>query len=701
MDRSKNRYQKAPNKLRTWIRRTIFGGMLVFFMGFCLVLGTGLGLLYGFHDELPSLAPLEGYTSEEWNLPTKVYSRDGKLLAQFYEEKRELVPYEELPKVLTTSIVSVEDARFYHHNGVDFQGIVRAAIKNVMAGRIVEGGSTITQQLAKKLFFSSRQTFRRKIKEALLALKIERNYTKKEILERYLNKIYLGAGAYGVEAASQVYFGKSVRKLNIAEAALLAGLPKAPSANSPLKNPKQARERHRTILNLLETRNVIPEGSAQKIHRKFWKQYERKRHEFSRKKTNKQRGGTYFVEHVRKKLLNKYGADVVYQGGLDVRTTVDLDKQKMLQKKLYNYLLQYNIEQENLSDTADTIPRNNDVELVEGAVFLKNPQSGEVLAMVGGHEWHLDNQLNRATQAHRQPGSAFKPILYTAALDRGFTIGKRLQDRPLVFQTPQGNWVPKNYSKTYHGRVTLRTALINSLNVATVNLMEKIGPPTMIKYARKLGIQSPLTPHMSMALGGLGHGVNLKELVNVYSTFANKGIRTDAVFIREIRDREGNLLQRNFPFKREVISPQVSYLITYLLQHVVEEGTGEWYVGRHFERPIAGKTGTTNEFRDAWFMGYTPRYVMGSWFGYDESNKTLGEGMTGGRVAGRFWKRAAKEIFKGKRERTFAVPSGINFINIDPKTGYLATPQCPNTTRAPFRTGREPTKRCPVHTSPD
>ncbi len=694
MDRSRNYYQR-PRSL-PWPRKLLIVSVITVFFIFCVGIGASSGIIVAFWNNLPSLAPLENYTSPKWALPTKIYSRDGQLIASLYEERREIIDINKLPPELIQAVIAIEDSRFYRHNGIDFIGIARATLQNVMAGRIVEGGSTLTQQLAKVLFLSPRQTFRRKIKEALLALEIERNYTKKEILERYFNKIYFGEGAYGVETAAQIYFGKSAKNLTTAQSALLAALPKAPGYYSPIDHPKRAKKRHLLVLELMKRRGLIPEINVDELHQHFWKQFNRKQHEREKEHRRKIKRASYFVEHVRGQLLNRYGADVVYQGGLRVKTTVDLDYQKHLQKKLYDYLLEFNKEKGNLADTATSIPDKNTAPFVEGAVSVKDPTTGEILALVGGHEWNVNNQFNRAVQSQRQPGSAFKPILYTAAIDQGHSVSTTLQDRPLVFNTPQGQWTPQNYSNKFHGRVTLRTALVKSLNVATVDLMQKIGPQTFIEYARKLGIESQLTPHMSLALGGLGQGVTLTEMVNMYSVFANNGIRTNSIYIREIRDRQGNLLERNSPFKREVIPRQTAFLVTSLLQDVVEQGTGQT-VGDHYKRPLAGKTGTTNRYRDAWFIGFTPEIVIGSWFGYDESNRSLGHGMTGGVVAGRFWRDAAAKILEKRPPKTFSVPPGITYETIDPSTGYLSTPQCPASLRAPFRIGKEPTKECPIH----
>lgn len=696
MDQQQNSYRRPSSG--SWLRRGLAVAAISLFLVFCTVVGATTGVIVAFQSDLPSLASLEDYTSSEWSLPTKIYSRDGKLISSLYEERREIVNVNELPPELIQAVIAIEDSRFFEHNGIDFTGITRAAIKNVLAGRIVEGGSTLTQQLAKVLFLSPRQTFRRKIKEALLALKIERNYTKKEILGRYFNKIYFGEGAYGVETAAQIYFGKSAKNLNTSESALLAALPKAPSYYSPIDHPQRARRRHQVVLNLMERGGMIEEGRADVLHESFWEDYGQSLHDREQQRQRNIREAPYFAEHVKRELLDRYGANVVYRGGLTVRTTVDLEYQKHLQDELYQYLLEFNKEHGNLPDTATEIPSDYENALVEGAVYLKDPQTGEVLSLIGGHEWNVDNQLNRAIQSHRQPGSAFKPILYTAALENGYTVGSRLQDRPLVFNTPQGQWTPKNYNEQFNGRVTLRTSLVNSLNVATVDLMQKIGTKTFIDYARKLGVTSNLTQHMSLALGGVGQGVTLEEMVGVYSVFANEGVRTDPVYIREVRDREGNLLERNFPFQREVINRRTNFLLTSLLQDVVSEGTGR-VVGNAYERPIAGKTGTTNEYRDAWFIGYTPNVVMGTWFGYDRNVRSIGDRMSGGRVAGRFWRNAAEKILSDNPPKTFPVPPGITYERIDPTTGYLSTPQCPTSKREPFRTGTEPNRRCPIHTS--
>ncbi len=693
MDYNHNRIYRRNKKL---FQSVIFWGVLSLFSLFCLFLGSGLGLIISFHGDLPSLAPLEDYNSEEWNLPTKIYDRKGTVIATFYEEKRELVDISELPPELIEAVIAIEDNRFFQHQGIDFQGIARAAIKNIAAGRIVEGGSTITQQLAKVLFLNPRQTFKRKMREALLALKIERTYTKKEILERYFNKIYFGAGAYGVEAASQVYFGKSARDINTVEAAMLAGLPQAPSLYSPLRNPELTKNRHRTVLNMMAKQGFIQKENINKMHREFWKKFESRQHKKLEQQKTDVRAAGYFVENIRTKLIKKYGRDMLYRGGLEVHTTLNMDYQKLLEEKMYDYLLKFNIKQGNLPDTAEEIPRQPEEELVEGAAILRHPQNGDILAVVGGHRWHTGNQFNRATQSRRQPGSAFKPVLYAAALDNGYTPASKIQDRPLYFNTPQGRWVPSNYSRRYYGEVTLREALIHSLNVASVALMNELGTKKVIRYAKKLGINTPLTEHMSLALGGLKHGMNLEELTRVYSVFANQGILTSSIYIKEVRDREGNLLERNFPFRREVISPQIAYLITSLLEGVVEEGTGR-RVGRAVKRLIAGKTGTTNQYRDAWFIGYTPRLVFGSWFGYDINNRSLGHGMSGGVVAGDFWHETLNSIFKDIPRRNFSVPEGITYTNIDLETGYLATPRCPKTKRIPFLTGTEPTERCPKH----
>ncbi|MGM0380962.1 MAG: penicillin-binding protein 1A [bacterium] len=688
----KNKYLKQKNTLQNFL----FWSILLFFIGFNILLGSGIGLLLAFQDDLPSLAPLEDYTSEEWTLPTKVYSRSGEEIASFHKEQRQLVKISELPPELIKALIAVEDNRFFQHNGIDFWGIARAFVQNIKAGRIVEGGSTITQQLAKVLFLTPRQTFKRKLKEALMSVQIERTYTKREILERYFNKIYFGAGAYGVEAAARVYFDKSAKNINIAEAALLVGLPRAPSSYSPLRNPDRARQRHRIVLSMMAQRGIISQQKARKLHKEFWSEFDRTHYDQEDTKEENIKKAPYFVEHIRRQLLDRYGSEMVYRGGLQVHTTVDMNYQKILEDYMYDYLLELNIEQDNLPDTATKFSENNDSSIIEGSAVIRDPKNGQIMALVGGHRWDGKNQLNRAVQAQRQPGSAFKPVLYAAALENGYTPTSKLQDRPLIYNTPQGQWTPRNYSQRFHGEVTIREALLDSLNVATVYLLEQVGTRELLEMARKLGIDQSLGSHMSIALGGLNRGLSVVELSDVYTVFANQGMLNDPIYIREVRDREGNLLERNFPHNREVLNPQIAYIMTHLLQGVVDEGTGQ-RLGREFDIPLAGKTGTSNRYRDAWFMGFTPDLVFGSWFGYDSSNQSLGQHMSGGVVAGEFWRQAGQEIFANHSYETFSVPEGINFLNICTDSGYLATNECSNTRQIPFVSGTEPTRSCPQH----
>lgn len=672
----------------------LFVCTLVLFSLFCVLVGSGTGLALGFYGKLPTLAPLEDYRGRSWSLPTRVYSRNGSLIASFSEEQRHLVGIRELPSSLIRATLAVEDRRFFQHSGIDFQGILRAAVENLRAGRIVEGGSTITQQLAKVLFLNPRRTFRRKFKEALLALRIERRYTKRQILERYFNKIYFGAGAYGVGAASRVYFDKPVRRLTLAESALLAGLPRAPSYYSPFNHPEVAKDRHRLVLEVMVRENLIAKSRARRSFHRFWEEFEHRTVGFQQRHDPPGDSGqpSYFVDHVRRRLIDSFGSKRVYRGGMEVYTTVDRRLQNQLSNRISTYLLKLNKNQGNLADTATRIPPGTDRRLIEGAMLLRTV-GGEVRAVVGGHRWYSGNPLNRALQSRRQPGSAFKPVLYALALRQGYTPSTPLQDRPLVFQTSRGRWIPNNYGREYHGRVTLRTALIHSYNVATVDLMRKIGPGSLVDFARELGITSPLNPHLSLALGGLRYGVTLKEMIDAYAVFANRGIRTGSIFIRRVRGRRGNVLLTNVPRRRRVLTPQTAYVMTDLLKSVVETGTGR-SVGRRFSRPIAGKTGTTTDYRDAWFIGYTPGFVMGTWFGYDRARRSMGPHMTGSVVAGSFWKRAYRLVVRRHPPRNFAVPRGIDFARVDPETGRLSSPECRGGIRVAFRTGNVPTRRC-------
>ena len=754
----------------------------IFFLFSAILLATGLvagaGAYYYFTRDLPDLTRLHDYHP---NLITRVYARDGQIIGEFYIERRIVVPINKMPEHLIEAMLAAEDSKFFEHEGIDYLGIFRALYKNIRAGRIVQGGSTITQQVAKSFFLSSEKKLSRKIREAIMAYRIEKQLTKEEILHLYLNQIYFGNGAYGVQAASETYFGKDVEDLDLSEAALLAGLPKAPSRYSPYSNPDLARERQEFILTRMLEEGFISLEEAEKALNKPLKLKPKERKTLW--------VGPYFTEHVRRYIEEKYGEDALYKGGLNVYTTLDVDLQKAaneavshglrkhdkrrgyrgpvmtlktiegiesfreeMQRKLekrplsvgkiykgvvtsidrkaktlsvaignyegvieyadMSWARNYNPTQDpeggktvdpinifNIGDVievlvkalpdnaASPIPLKLEQEpLAQAALLAMEPESGYVRAMVGGFDFSK-SQFNRAVQARRQPGSAFKPIIYAAALDKNYTPATIVVDSPLVFEDKNNDmeWKPRNFEEKFHGPTTIREALTKSRNVVTVKVLRDIGVNYAISYARKLGIKSELSRDLSLALGS--SAVSLLEMTVAYSTFANMGWRPEPVFITKITDREGNVLEERRPRSEPVLSPQTAYIMTNLLQGVIENGTG--WRAKALGRPAAGKTGTTNNLNDAWFIGYVPGLVAGAWIGYDDE-KPLGKMETGSRAALPIWLKFMKAATEGTPPENFPMPDGMEFAKIDPETGLLAGPSTKNPVFEVFKVGTAP-----------
>jgi penicillin-binding protein 1A len=523
------------------------------------------------------------------------------------------------------------------------------------------------------LFLSPKKTYTRKIKEILLALEIERRYTKEEILERYLNKIYFGHGVYGVEAASLLYFNKSVRHLILPECVVLASLPKAPNQYSPLINLSATKKRALLVLRRMTQLGYITPEEAVLAKRELisWKP----------KRDTKEKGGgaSYFVEYIRQKLEQTFGSDYVYRGGLKVYTTVDLRMQEAAEMALGEGLRKLNTTSKS--------------QKIEGALIAIDPRNGFIKAMVGGSGFTKTNQINRAIQARRQPGSAFKPFLYVAAIDNGFTPTTTIVDSPVCFRCGGEDWIPQNYDGKYHGQVSLREALERSINVASVKLMSWVKPERVVEYAQRMGIESRLAPNLSLALGT--SEVTPIELTRAYGVFANQGIKTKPMAIRYIEDRVGNIILRNKPCREAVLTPETSFILTYLMQGVVKRGTART-IGRKTSWPIAGKTGTTNKYIDAWFVGFTPTLVATVWIGYDKGRIPIGEKATGGAIAAPIWFDFIKEALE-EPPHPFPVPKGIIFCNIDPTTGCLATRWCPKIIKEAFIKNTEPTSYCTQH----
>ena len=775
--------------MKRFLKFTFGFFLVILFAGACI----GAYFWYMWSSNLPYIGSLKEYRP---SIITEVFSDDGEVIGRFWEENRIVVPLGELPPHLIQAFVAAEDARFFVHEGVDILGIIRAFFKNLAAGKIEQGGSTITQQVTRSLLLkNTERTYRRKAREALLSMQIEKNFSKKRILFLYLNQIYLGQGAYGVEAAARTYFNKPGKDLVLAEAAILAGLPQAPTRYSPVLHFDRARVRQKYVLERMYAEGYITREQLIDALETPLNIQTTTENTFAK--------APYFSEHVRRYLLAKYGRELLYRGGLKVYTTLNLNMHRAAREAVEKGLLEMDkregfrgpvrhltpdealvfkkekIEEftssppevgsvvqglvEEVSDERNEVLvrmgehltllplanmkwarkpdpevayyatdvkkpsqvlKQGDVILVrmlreisepsaatakderpglaweisleqipeaQGAIFSMTPGTGEVKAMVGGRDFSV-SQFDRATQSRRQPGSAFKPLIYAAALDWGMNPGEVIIDAPYISdQTPDEEaWKPKNYKEKFFGPTLFRTALAKSRNVITVKILRKIGVEYAIDYAKRMGIESPLSPDLSLALGS--SGTSLMELTRAYSVFANGGLLVKPIFIKRIVDRSGQVIEENQPEAVEVISKETAYVMTDLLKAVVQEGTG-WRI-KALKRPAAGKTGTTNNLRDAWFIGYTPELVTGVWVGYDDQ-KAMGKGETGSRASSPLWLYYMSHVLKGTPVVDFPVPDGVVFAKIDVNTGLLAGPYSDKTVLQTFKEGTEPTEYSP------
>ena len=640
--RSKNIRGKKGRGWRIWV--------FVLSLIILLLVGAAIAFYLAFIFDLPRLTTLKDYQPY---IVSEVYSDDEVLIGEFFMERRNVVPLSQMPRLLIKAFVAAEDARFFEHRGIDYWRTLGAAFRNIEALDVVQGGSTITQQIAKSFFLTPEKSFTRKVKEAILAQRIERYLTKNEILFLYLNQIYLGEGAYGVAAAAKTYFGKPLQNLTLAECALLAGLPPSPNNLSPLRHPKKARDRQLYVLSRMVDRKQITEAQSRKAQA-----------EEIRLRPKGPKGyneAPYAVEQVRMYVEEKYGKDLLYKGGLKIYTTINSPMQQAAQKAVLK----------GLEDFEAREGKGKSRSQVQGALIALDPQTGYILAMVGGRDF-LASQFNRATQARRQAGSAFKPIVYAAALDKGFTPATIIVDEPFSYIDVPGKdpWEPQNFDREFWGPITLRKALTFSRNVATVKIAQSIGVEYLIHYAKNLGIKSKLEPNLSLALGSAN--LSLLELTSAFGVFAAQGYRADPLLITRILDKDGNILEEVEPSAIEVISSQTSYLITSLMQSVIQEGTGQR--AKALGRPAAGKTGTTNDTRDAWFVGFIPQQlVAGAWIGYD-IEKPLGTHETGAVAALPIWLEFMKEAVVDKPVENFSVPEGIVFVKVDAVTGEPVRP---------------------------
>lgn len=592
---------------------------------------------------------------------SKIVDVEGNTISTLYKQNRVEVPIAKIPKVTQQAFVAVEDARFYSHFGLDPIRIVSAAWTNLKAGKTVQGGSTITQQTVKNLYLSMEKTFSRKLTEAWLAILLESKYSKKQILEMYLNQIYFGQGAYGIEVAAQTYFGKPAEKLDLAESAMLAGLPKAPNTYSPFTNWEGAKGRQKVVLNrMVETGYITSEEADKAAQEKL----------VLKSDEDETKLAPHIVNEVIKYITDKYenGAQMLFSEGLTVHTTIDMDMQKAAEKAFNNGV--------------------SGRKSLQGALVAVDPQNGYIKAMVGGRN-SSESKFNRATQARRQPGSAFKPFLYTAAIDRGYTQGHTISCEPVEFpQKGASPYKPTDYGDNqYHYRLfILKKALAISDNIISVKLANEVGPALLVDYAHKLGIKSKLRAYLSLALGT--SEVTPLEITGAYATLASGGIKTDPMLIIKIVDKNGKILEENQPKQQRVISAETAYLVTDMMTAVLQPGGTASALSGIISRPAAGKTGTTQNYRDAWFVGYTPELAAGVYIGYDDPKKSVG--IPGGKIAGPIWANFISEALRDKTPVDFAVPRNIVKVQVTTDTGLLATPMSNDVMTASYIRGTEP-----------
>ena len=738
---------------RRILRRVLIGFAALMLLGIAGAGAAGYVVYRELATDLPDVAALEDYQP---SLVTEVYDRHEQLIAEFFVEKRRLVHLTEIPIYVRHATIAAEDSRFYSHGGVDYIGIGRAAWVNLRAGTTREGASTITQQVARNLFLTRERTLRRKIREAILARRIERQYDKDSILQIYLNQIFYGHNTYGIEAAAQLYCGKSVADLSLADGAMIAGLPPAPNTYSPLRNPQRSLQRRAHVLRRMVDEGYLNlEDAAAAEQEPLCSPGERPH------VTHRVNKAPYFIEHVRQHLEDKYGPTALYRGGFTVHTTLDLRLQQAAQRAIRDGLLTVDkrirrgawkrpsrsvvltadaarntaliegvtmthgaaptvhagdllagvvldvqadsatvavrksrgvVKPEGIEwirsvvgepgkfdgDVGQLLRRGDVVRVrvtqtdpegashqlaleqdpeVQGALLALEASSNHVMAMIGGYDFD-SSQFNRALRAVRQPGSAFKPVIYAAAIEAGMNPTSQVSDDPIVREIPGGGtWEPVNYDEEFLGPIPLRLALTKSRNLATIDVLEKIGVDAACAYARRLGVRRELPCVLSLALGAAE--MTLLDVTTLYGVFANQGIHTEPVFITRIVDRFGTVKEEHMLAAQRVMSPEVAYTVTNMLESVVQHGTGRRV--RALERPAAGKTGTTNDFHDAWFIGYTPEIVAGVWVGFD-NQASLGKRESGGRVAAPVWLAFMQQALQGQPVADFPIPPGIRFV---------------------------------------
>jgi penicillin-binding protein 1A len=611
---------------------------------------------------------------------TTIVDVKGRHAFTIFQEQRLHVPLERISPHLIGAILASEDQRFYDHGGVDVVRVVGAGLNNLLAGEVEQGGSTITQQLARLTFLTTDQTYRRKLQEVVVAARLERAFTKNEILELYLNKAYFGDGLYGVEAAALGYFGKHARELDLAESALIAGLVKSPSSYAPTVSAERAIARRNLVLRVMRDAGVIRQTQYDAARNRKLALNDALRRE--------EAYGQYFKEEVRKQLVEWFGWDRVHHEGLRVETTIDLDMQKAAEAEALRAI-------EEIERRQGRRARQSP-EPLQAALVALDAKTGEVRALVGGRAFE-QSRFNRVTQAKRQPGSAFKPFVYAAALEHGFTPATILRDLSEPVMTARGAWVPDD-GHVEQDAISMRAALRMSSNRAAVRMIEDVGIPTAVEYARGFGMGAmPAVPSLALGAGE----VTMLNLVSAYGAFANGGILVEPTFIRRVTTSGGEVLYESSRVEHEVVRPATAFLITSMLEDVIDAGTGSQVRRSGFRLPAAGKTGTTNDYRDAWFVGYTPRLVTGVWVGYDQPRTIIPDGYAA-QLAVPMWARFMSAATQGDRAERFTPPRSVSAATICPLSGKLATDACYREQASVytelFERGTEPTEYCPYHT---
>lgn len=702
MPPGKKSSSKAPRQGRfTRFRRKHPVAMRVMGLTFTLLVAFGVGLLFSAWTlvcrggQCPTIEVLDEYTP---NQTSKLYAVDGRFIAELGIERRTLVKLDEIPQIVRDAFVVTEDKRFYGHVGIDWYRVFGAAVNNVRAGGWQEGFSTITMQLARNIFsdrISREKTLVRKIKEGKVARAIEARYDKRKILELYLNQIDLGSGAYGVETAAQRYFGKSVRDLNVAEAATLAALPKAPARYNPRRFPERAVQRRNTVIELMRQEGRITDATASLAKA------------YPLRLANRTESGDiapYFVEWVRQQLDQKFGRQL-YEQGLRVYTTLDLDMQSAAERALesqlraieagrfgaYNHISYERYLARRVAGDEDVAAASP---YLQGALVAIDPQSGSIRAMVGGRDFY-DSKFNRAVQALRQPGSTFKPIVYAAGLRSGRPPAYILDDVPLSLPHMGGQtWEPRNYDGTFLGPISMRQALYQSRNLATIDLGMELGEERVIGTSRAFGLTTPIPAVPSIHIGAAD--VYPIEMVSAFTAFANLGVRATPQPIIRVENQRGEILWQPTPLHTQVLSQTEAWLMVDMLKDVVRRGTAAGSVwGGGFQIPAGGKTGTTNDGTDVWFIGFTADLVAGVWMGFDRPQR-IKSNAQGGQLAAPAWTAFMREVYRRKpTPPDWPRPEGIVIREIDPRTGLLQSAYCPGPASTEFfASGTEPTQEC-------